>query len=37
MIDKDGKETENVDEAVKITTDYLSEGKVVAKDLQPLP
>ena len=27
MIDKDGKVTENVKEAVKITTDYLSEAK----------
>ena len=27
MIDKDGNVTENVEEAVKITTDYLSEGK----------
>ncbi len=29
MIDKDGKVTENVSEAVKITTDYLSEAKEV--------
>jgi len=27
MIDKDGKVTENVEDAVKITTDYLSEAK----------
>ena len=27
MIDKEGKETEHVEEAVKITTDYLSKAQ----------